>query len=197
MKLKFTTFCLLISTIFSFAQETTLEKVQEDNSLEGQFDKIYRTSTSYQTYKVISKEKFQKLKRDVLDSIKLSQRLVSEKESLLKFERDNVLKIQTNLTKTQLDLETATNKENSISLFGLQLSKISYNLILWGIILGLTLALSYFVFKFSRSHIITKDAQSNLLDIEEEFEQHRKKSLEREQKLRRQLQDEINKQRNN
>ncbi|QTE23738.1 hypothetical protein [Polaribacter cellanae] len=197
MKLKFITFCLLISTMFSFAQETSQETVKEDSSLEGQFDKIYRTSTSYQAYKVISKEKFQKLKRDVLDSIKASQKLISEKENLLKIERDNVQKIQTNLSKTQLDLETATNKENSISLFGLQLSKITYNLILWGIILALTLALSYFAFKFSRSHIITKDAQSNLLEIEQEFEKHRKKSLEREQKLRRQLQDEINKQRNN
>jgi hypothetical protein len=55
------------------------------------------------------------------------------------------------------------------------------------------LALFYFIFKFSKSNILTKEAQNNLLDIEQEFEEYRKKSIEREQKLRRQLQDEINK----
>jgi predicted dithiol-disulfide oxidoreductase (DUF899 family) len=34
------------------------------------------------------------------------------------------------------------------------------------------------------------------VDVEQEYEQHRKKTLVREQKLRRKLQDEINKQRN-
>ena len=58
------------------------------------------------------------------------------------------------------------------------------------------LALTYFIFKFSKSNVLTKEAKSNLIEVEQEFEQHRKKTLEREQKLRRQLQDEINKQRN-
>jgi hypothetical protein len=53
--------------------------------------------------------------------------------------------------------------------------------------------LFYFIFKFSSSNVLTKEAQNSLLDVEQEFEQHRKKSLEREQKLRRQLQDEVNK----
>ena len=44
---------------------------------------------------------------------------------------------------------------------------------------------------------IQNSDQNNLLDVEQEFEQHRKKSLEREQKLRRQLQDEVNKHRGN
>ena len=41
---------------------------------------------------------------------------------------------------------------------------------------------------------MTKDAKRALSEMEEEFEEHRKTALEREQKVRRQLQDEINKQ---
>ncbi len=70
------------------------------------------------------------------------------------------------------------------------------HLLLWGIIVLLLLGLSYFIFKFFRSNILTKEAKNNLVDVEQEFEQHRKKTLVREQKLRRKLQDEINKQRN-
>ena len=121
---------------------------------------------------------------------------ISEKESLLKSERKNIQKLNTELSKTKLDLEAALKKENSISLLGAQLNKTTYNLILWFIIIALSLALSFFVFKFSRSNILTNKAQDSLQDVELEFENHRKKAIEREQKLRRQLQDEINKHRN-
>ena len=183
---------LIISSLSSLSQET----VQEDNSMKGQFDKIYRISTTYQTYKVIGKDRFQKLKENVLDSLIKSKKTISEKESLLRTERANIQKLNTDLTKTKLDLDTALQKENSISLLGIQLNKVTYNLILWFIIISLGLALSFFVFKFSRSNILTNKAQDNLKDVEQEFERHKKKVIEREQKLRRQLQDEINKQRN-
>ncbi|OAD43947.1 hypothetical protein [Polaribacter atrinae] len=183
---------LLFTATISFSQET----VEETNSIENQFDKIYRVSTTYQVYKVISRDSYLNLKSNVLDSLKSSKKIISEKDVLLKAEKENIEKNKILLNKTQLDLEAALIKENSISVAGFQLSKITYNLILWSIVIGLLLALSYFIFKFSRSNVLTKEAKDNLADIEEEFEKHRKNTLEKEQKLRRQLQDEINKQRN-
>lgn len=195
MKIKFI-LILFISIGFSgFAQET--EQEQEDTSIKGQFDKIYRISTTYQVYKVISKDKYQILKANVLDSIKKLKTEISKQENLLKSERENIKKTKELLSKTQADLVTSNKKENSISLFGIQLSKLKYNLLLWSIIIISLLLLFYFIFKFFRSNTLTKEAQNNLLDVEQEFEQHRKKSLEREQKLRRELQDEINKTRGN
>ncbi|WP_438977762.1 hypothetical protein [Polaribacter sp.] len=195
MKSLFFTLFLLFIQYTSFSQENN-NVVIEDKTLEGQFDKINRISTSYQTYKVISKDKFQELKNNVLDSIKASNKNLKEQKVLLKNERDNVAKLNAELNKTKEDLKKAQEKENSISLFGFQISKVTYNLILWLIIISLALALAFFVFKFSKSNILTKKAKEDLEDVEQEFEVHRKKSLEREQKLRRQLQDEINKQRN-
>jgi preprotein translocase subunit SecF len=194
MKSKILAILFISMSLISFSQET--EVAEDSNSIEGQFDKIYRTSTTYQVYKVIGKDRYQVLKKNVLDSLKNAKSLISEKENLLKVERDNIKKTKDALTKTQLDLETANKKENSISLFGAQLSKTTYNLTLWSIIIISLLALVYFIFKFSQSNVITKEAQNNLLDVEQDFEEHRKKSLEREQKLRRQLQDEVNKVRN-
>jgi len=195
MKSLFFTLFLLFIQYTSFSQENN-NVVIEDKTLEGQFDKIYRISTSYQTYKVISKDKFQELKNNVLDSIKASNKDLKEQKVFLKNERDNVAKLNAELNKTKEDLKKAQEKENSISLFGFQISKVTYNLILWLIIISLALALAFFVFKFSKSNILTKKAKEDLEDVEQEFEVHRKKTLEREQKLRRQLQDEINKQRN-
>lgn len=194
MRLQIITFTTILLTSISYAQDK--ETVIEDTTLNGQFDKIYRTSTSYQTYKVISKDKFLQLKQNVLDSLKTSQNLVKEKNDLLKAERENIKATQDNLNKTKLDLDTAIQKEDSISFFGLQISKVTYNLVLWSVILLLLLALLYFIYKFSKNNILTKKAQEDLQDVETEYEQHRKKSIEKEQKLRRELQDEINKHRN-
>lgn len=192
MKSRILTLLFILTSLTFFAQE----EVKEDNSIKGQFDKIYRTSTTYQVYKVISKEKYEKLKANVLDSLRKSEKTISEKDNLLKSERNSIEKLNTDLEKTKEELELALAKENSISLLGFQVSKVTYNLVLWLIIIVLALALAFFVFKFSKSHILTKEAKENLETVEEDFENHRKKSLEREQKLRRQLQDEINKQRN-
>jgi hypothetical protein len=192
MKFQKITLILLLTSLISFGQEN----LEIENTLENQFDKIYRTSTTYKKYKVIDKDLYQDLKRNVLDSLKTAKEKLIEKEQLLKAEQDNILKTKTNLEKTQKELQISTTKEDSISLFGIQLSKTTYNLILWLLIISLLLALLFFIFKFSKTNIDTKKAEANLLEIEQEFEYYRKKSLGKEQKLRRQLQDEINKQRN-
>jgi hypothetical protein len=198
MKFK-TLFILFLITSFSV---TSQEVIKEDNSIKGQFDKIYRTSTTFRPpgtgkkYKVIDLVKYQSLKTNILDSIKSSKKIISEKENLLTSERSNLQELNASLNKTKVKLDAALQKENTISLLGVQLDKVTYNLILWFIIITLALCLSFFVFKFTKSNILTKTAQENLTSVEKEFEDHRKKSIEREQKLRRQLQDEINKHRN-
>ncbi|MBU3010367.1 hypothetical protein KO506_03060 [Polaribacter vadi] len=196
MRFKTLFFSVLFISTSIFSQQSEQQTKPEDTSLKGQFDKIYRISTTYQVYKVIDKEKFLKLKSNVLDSLQDAKNLILEKENLLKTERENIKKTKETLAKTKTDLEVSNLKENSISLLGIQLSKVTYNLVLWSIIVISLLALFYFIFKFSRSNVLTKQAQNNLIDVEQEFENHRKKSIEREQKLRRELQDEINKHRN-
>ena len=76
------------------------------------------------------------------------------------------------------------------------MSKKNYNLILWSIVLLLLLGLCYYIYKFNNNKHLTKKAQNSLTEIEQELTAYRKRSLENEQKLRRKLQDEINKQRN-
>ena len=67
---------------------------------------------------------------------------------------------------------------------------------MWSIISILLLSLGLFIFKFRNSNVITKDARNKLVEVEEEFDRHRQKTIEEQQQLRRKLQDEINKNRN-
>lgn len=181
---------LLISTV-AVSQETKKDTL----TIEEQFDRIYRISSSYQEYKVIRKTTYQDLKTNVLDSIK-----IIDKELQLKNIHNNVLndslqEVKKVLEILETDMKFLITEKNSISFLGIQLNKSTYTIIVWSIILLLIIALLYFIYQYKNSYSVTSEAKSNLSEAEEELAIYKKKSLEREQKLRRQLQDEINKQR--
>ena len=91
------------------------------------------------------------------------------------------------LNKTQLELSATVLKEDSISFLSMQLSKVSYNIILWTLILSLISALVYVILIFLKNNIHTKEAKNNLLIVEKELERNIKNAIDREQKLRRKL----------
>ena len=193
MKLFFTSILLILNVQINFSQEND---TIEPKTIEGQFDKIFKVSATFQNYKIVGKDEFLSLKKNVLDSVKKFRKAFVNIENLLKNERENIAYLNETLTQKTLELDNALFKENSISLFGATLNKFTYSFILWTIIIGFGAGIVFFVFKFLKSNVIAKQARESLLIVEEEFEIHRKNSIEREQKLRRQLQDEINKHRN-
>ena len=180
-------FCGLVNAQDTFEKPTPLATL---------FDSIYSISNSYDRYKIIKKIYLQDLKQQSLDSVKNYKQQLAQKDSLLKIEIGNFKNLKAEAEKTQIALKESILKENNITLFGTSIRKTNYNLVLWLIMLLLLLGLCIFIYKYNNNKHITKKAQNDLTEIEEEFTAFRKKTLEREQKLRRQLQDEINKQRN-
>lgn len=185
---------LVLLSLKSFSQQE-----QNDNSktIDNQFETLYKKSSSYQEFKVISKQLYQNLHANVLDTVKQFHAKIDVKNSLINKQLNTISELEKEKQETLTKLNEAVTKENSISFFGLELNKTIYNLLLFFIIILLLVALGYFIFKFKNSNVITQNAIYNLEDVESEFEQFRKKTLEREQKLRRQLQDEIIKNRGN
>lgn len=191
MKSKFIMLFFLLIRISTHGQEIP----KNENSIENQFDNLYKTSSNYQTYKVIGKEKFLNLKTIVLDSIKQIKKQIDAKENQIVLEEEKIKELTTRLNTTKTNLDTVLLKENSISFFGSFINKNTYGIIMWSIVVLLTGGLFFFFYKFKNSHVVTKEAEGNLHEVEQEFEKFRKKTLLNEQKLRRQIQDEINKQR--
>ncbi len=182
-------FCIFLSISVQAQQKkdtlTILEK----------FDKIYRISTSYQEYKVISKERYRNLKNQVADSIKDLKSKVLSNQRQIESQKDSINGIKKIAATFETDWRQTLAQKNSIRFLGIEFSKSTYNIIVWSIITILLVFLLYFMYRFKNSNVLTTNAKSDLIDLEQEFAIHKKKSLEREQKLRRQLQDEINKQR--
>ena len=183
-------FCLLMS-IDTFSQKTTNDTL----SLSKQFEQAYRRSSSYKDFKVIRKSTFQNLKKNTLDSIKIIDeklKIESKKNTRLEQEINSVAKIR---LEQDLELSEAILEKNTISFVGLKLKKNTFKIIIWSIFLILIILICYFAYKLKDGIKITSQAKKELTSVEEEFNSYKKKSLVRDQKMRRQLQDEINKQR--
>ena len=193
MKQLFSSLLIALYVLHSFqmnAQENTV------NTIENQFDNIYRTSSTYQNYKVISRDRFNTLKSSVLDSLKIYSTSLSAKEKTITAKGVEIESLKKELKETNIKLKEAISKENSFSFLGVEIAKGTYNLMVWALVGILLAGLIHFIYQFAKSNTITKTALNDLEEVENEFEAHRKKTLEREQKLRRQLHDEINKNRN-
>ncbi|OSY87508.1 hypothetical protein WH52_11635 [Tenacibaculum holothuriorum] len=173
------------------AQEVT----QLPNTVENQFKELYKKSNNYQIYKVVKKNEFLTLQKNVTDSISVLKKDIVTKQKHIDTHLNSIKSLQAKISTLNTDLTTSIEKEDAISFVGIPLQKGTYNTIMWSAILGLFAALAFFIYKFNNSNSVTKETKDALVDVENEFEAHKKKALEREQKLRRQLQDEINKQR--
>lgn len=187
---------LFTCTLTSFAQATAEEDKLSLNSgsIDNQFDFVIKRSNNYQDYKVVKKNWLFTLKAHTLDSLKAVHKDLADTQLVVKNQAEEISGLKLNLSNTQSDLDKTNTEKDNMALFGLQMSKTNYNVLMWTIIAGLLALLLFFIFKFKNSNAITREAKLALAETEEEFEGHRKSALEREQKVRRQLQDEINKQ---
>ncbi|MDO6676146.1 hypothetical protein C7448_1076 [Tenacibaculum gallaicum] len=183
--------------IFIFTQSIIAQdsSIEQPNTVENQFKELYKKSNNYQIYKVVKKNEYLRLQNSILDSIKVIKTDAAAKQVKINEQQKSITELQTKIDTLNKDLTTSIDKEDAISFIGIPLNKSTYNSIVWGIIFVLLAGLTFFIYRFKNSNVITKETKSLLTDTEEEFEQYKRKSIEKEQKLRRQLQDEINKQR--
>jgi hypothetical protein len=91
--------------------------------------------------------------------------------------------LNTDLARTSNERDDAIKNRDSFSFLGIQMKKGIYNTIIWLIILGLA-ALSGIMFTlFKRSHLVTREIKEELQSTQDEFEQYRKSSREKYEKL--------------
>ena len=172
---------------------TAISLVAQENTLENQFDDVIKKSNSYQEFKVIKKVKINSLKKNVLDTVAQLEQNINSFSEEIQQQKTKITNLNNELETTQNNLSISKEKENSIEVFGVLTNKTTHNTIVF-LLLGILLITIFILFyKFKNSHTVTKSTKDRLQETEEELESFRQRTLEREQQLRRKLQDEINK----
>lgn len=185
-------FTSLLLTVLSF---NGLSQEGESNTIDAQFTDLIKSSNSYQNYKVIKASEMGVLQKNVLDSIASLQTTIDGSDAIISEQKSKIDGFTEQVDSLKIELEETQQKVENIEFLGVPTQKSSYNSIMWTfvfVLLALSLVL-FFIFKKGQRN--TKDAREKLASTEIELEGLRKRSLEREQKVRRELQDEINKNR--
>jgi len=192
---------VILLVTFSFQAVIAQNNDQQEEKLslnsgtiDNQFEFVIRRSNSWQDYKTVKKTWLYALKAHTLDSLKAVHKDLEDTKAIVKSQAKEIESLKSNLANTESTLNATNDEKDNISLFGMQTNKASYKILMWSIIGGLLALLLLFIYKFKGSNSATREAKHKLEEVESEFEEHRRTALEREQKVRRQLQDELNKQ---
>lgn len=191
------THLLLTLTLLLFIpslQSQTNKQFIDSGSVNEQFENIINNSNKYQDYKVVKLNWLLKLKSNINDSILASKEDFLNASNTIIKQQKIIDSLNTSFSTTNNEIATLKTQITTISFLGIDFEKGLFKIIMLSIIGGLLLFLLFFISKFKQSISITKQTKSNLKEVEDEYEEHRKKALEREQKVMRRLQDELNKQ---
>ena len=181
----------------AYTAQTAVAPVEEakPTTLEGVFQQLIDRSGAWQNFKMLDRGKLAAFQRSMTDSINgVRSQLVAEKQKVKENEA-TIKELNDKITEIQAALDQTKDQKDSVSFFGALVSKGLYNTIMWGIVLALASLLVLYIYKFSNGNVVTKKSINDLNELQEEYENYRKAAIEREQKVRRQLQDEINKHR--
>ena len=184
LKILLLTVCFALYVLPAIAQQKT-------TTLEELFVDVIDKSNRYEEYKVVKIYKLNNLKKNVEDSIASIKKDLENAQGTIALQKSEIDTLTQSMSSLQTELNTSIENQDGINLFGALIDKTTYKITMWGIIGILVLVVLYLLFKFKNSNVITKAAKLKLTETDEEFETHRQQALEREQQLRRKLQDEI------
>ena len=192
----------MLSVNLHYAQE--IEEDQEEpaatletGTISGQFEFLAKKAGNYRAdgirYEVVKVTSLEKLSQNVSDTLNLLTKKNAELLTKINENDKTINSLNQKLSETSNNLTSVTEEKDNMSFLGILISKGAYSAILWTIITSLFLLLLFFIYKFRSSNNLTQVAKTNLAELEVEYEEHRRRALEREQKISRQYQDEINK----
>jgi preprotein translocase subunit SecF len=167
--------------------ETTL------NTIDVQFKNLIEESNDFQEYKVVEQAQINQLRKNTNEHIQKLNENISLLEGSITSKDNKIVSLEKELAETNTELSKVKAERNSMNFLGTQTKKGVYNTIVWAIVGVLGFLFVLMSMRFKSSNATTKAAKNELKLVEDELEDFRHKSIEKVQKLGRELQDERNK----
>lgn len=183
--------CLLLGSI-AFAQPATDALKNDNQTLRERYLVMKTKSQNYQDYKVIKENLLDAWWKIVLDSVQAKQTAIRNAQA-------NVSKLQAELKQ---NTETLQAKEASmqdiiyasthINVLGIDFSKGFFAALVGIIILGLGLTIAVIMYTLKANRNIMKEKTDLAEQISKEYEEYKRKAMDKQTKLSRELQNERN-----
>ncbi|MGV3587833.1 MAG: hypothetical protein ACO1OF_12575 [Adhaeribacter sp.] len=201
---------LIFSTGVVFAQAPAQKPATaqpKNNTLQQQFNSLKYLSSTHkefnQDYKVVRLNRLDGFWRNVADTLRareiklknarkdIEKELLQAKQSLQDQEKQLQTLKQENAQK-ELAVQQSVHNVANISFLGLDMNKITFVILSWGIIAFLLIGLGILFYLYKNSKYVADEKVKSYNDIEQELKNHKQTARDKELKIKRELQTEIN-----
>ena len=173
----------LIVVLFKVNGQTTMPDVLLKNTLKEQLKYLEERTRIYEDYRAIREDMFQKVKRNISDTLSLSFGRIDMLNVTVSALNRTIDSLGSALEATKASLEEVTRTKNSIRLLGMEVNKLAYNSIMWLIIAGLAAVLAIGLLVFRRNLSLIHNVNKELSELKEEFQAYRKSAREAREKM--------------
>ena len=178
---------LLISISFISFAKKDINAWKKEKTLNQQYV-VFKKNLNYWSGSYFLKEtQLNEFYSALTDSISLLQKEVLENKnqiSLLQNELNTKIK---EAEKIQTELNESIKQVNSIQVFGMNVNKTVYSLFMYLFILGVLVVAGMVFLLYKRSISVTRLTKIEFAELKEEFEIHKKNSLDRYTKMNMEL----------
>lgn len=181
----------LAFTACSYISAQNPESVEK--TIDAQFEELIEESNNFKEYKIIKQANINSLRKNTNEHIDGLNKNISSLEVAIAEKDSKITTLENELSNVNNNLTDVNAEKDSMNFLGMKTKKAVYNTIVWSIVAILGFLFILMSLRFKNSNTTTKEAKKQLQATEEELEELRRKSIEKEQKLGRQLQDERNK----
>jgi hypothetical protein len=185
----------VLSYHLSIGQATTpssAEPLEGSYTLKDRFSIMKTKSQTYQNYKVIKESVLDGVWRIVQDSIRAKQQTINQANQQIVALKAEVKKGEDTMKQKEAAVQSIVHDSAHINVIGIDFSK-GFFLTLTGIILAALIG--SLVFVLARMKVLDKSIKEKSLTISlvsNEYDEYKKKAMEKQTKLSRELQDERN-----
>ena len=174
---------VIVFSVIKVTGQVTMPDVLLKSSLKDQYNYIEEHTRIYEDYRAIREDMFQKLKRNVFDTLSSINVKIAGLNKTVSVLNRTIDTLRTNLVSTQTRLDEMTKTKNSIRVAGIEVNKTTYNNSMWTILAGLIAILLIGFLAFKRNLSAMSNTKKEFQELKAEFETYRKTSREAREKL--------------
>ncbi|GEM_PF-90087 len=162
-------------------------------TLPNQLQSLIERAATQEDFRVIRQTALMQFRANLVDSLgRMRKEQVRTKTQVSDLEA-RLKKTEELLTTTETSYQEISTQRESMTFLGLPISKGTYQSVV-GVLMALLAGIAGILyFRFRSRNGETSRVEKLLLETQEEFEQYKKRAIDREQRLKRELQDELNK----
>ena len=182
-------FVVLTSMMLSFLMpfQTVLgqeaEAGLEDLTLRGRYDALQRRTRIYEGFRAIREDMFQDIRRQSLDSLNQARQRISALEGELLEVNARLEQQAGQLEVTETERDQAIANKDSITFLGKPVKKGFYNVVVWSV-MGILALLALVLLVVTRNaRRLSRQRAIDLNDVLQEYENYRKTSRERLERI--------------